>query len=334
MTASASTGTSSTTPIRVSEGVHDGARPRPDAPLIRHIAATWGREVAVRYQALPYFLVPDDGLSTYIEERQQEIRTLLRGEAFLPWPDSIFDLGPHLRAVAVHADAPMGRVPHLKETLACAGAFVRLTARTPYLRGRGALSPWLPQAAIAALEPAPTTAVMETWLLLDGAIITPTPSVTFLPLGVAEGWDRVQSIVPRDMNLHLRHASARLVSHTLLVLVYVNLSTEYMVYTEPVLSTREQRLDRKSARRRVDLRLGMGRYLLIDPSRSSAYGHPSGGQSAARTRPTGGTRAAHGRRGHWRYLRHERFRRDPATNEVRRIPIPAAWIGKRTCRAG
>ncbi len=298
MTASASTGTSSTTPIRVGEGVPGGARPRPDAPLIRHIAATWGREVAVRYQALPYFLVPDDGLSAYIEERQQEIRALLRGEAFLPWPDSIFDLGPHLRTAAVHADAPMMRVPHLKETLARAGAFVRLTAWAPYLRGRGTLSPWLPQAAIAALEPAPTTAVMETWLLLDGAIITPTPAVTFLPLGVAEGWDRVPSIVPRDTDPHLRHASERLVSHTLLVLGYVNLSTEYMVYAEPVLSSREQRLDRKGARRRVDLRLGMGRYLLIDPSRSGTFGHPSGDRSMAGTGPTGGTRAAHGRRGH------------------------------------
>lgn len=210
---------------------------------------------------------------------------------------------------------------------------MRLTAQTIYLRARAACSPWLPAATIAALEPAPMTAVMETWLLLDGAIITPTPAVTFLPLGVAEGWDRVQSIVPRDMIQRLRHASEWLVDHTLLVLGYVNLSTEYMVYAEPVRSPREQCLDRKSARRPVDRRLGMGRYLLIDPARSGAYGHPSGGQGAAGTKPTGGIRAAHGRRSPWRYLRHERFRRDPATNGVRRILIPNVWIGERTWQA-
>jgi len=292
MATSASTGTSSTTPARVGDSSRRAARPRPDAPLIRHIAATWGREVAARYQALPYFLVPDDGLSAYIEERQREIHELLRGEAFLPWPDSIFDLGPHLHEAAVRADAPTGRAPKLTDTLARTGAFVRLTAQTPYLRARATHSPWLPAAAITALEPAPMTAVMETWLLLDGAIITPTPAVTFLPLGVAEGWDRVQSIVPRDMDRRLRHASEWLVGHTLLVLGYVNLSAEYMVYAEPVLSPREQRLDRKSTRRRVDLRLGMGHYLLIDPARSGAYGHPSGGRSAAGTKSTGGPRTA------------------------------------------
>lgn len=135
------------------------------------------------------------------------------------------------------------------------------------------------------------------------------------------------------MDRRLRHASEWLVGHTLLVLGYVNLSAEYMVYAEPVLSPREQRLDHKSTRRRVDLRLGMGRYLLIDPARSGAYGHPSGGRGTAGTGPTGGTRAAHGRRGHWCYLRHERFRRDPTTNGVRRIPIPAVWIGERAWQA-
>jgi len=66
MVQSASTDTSSTTPTPVGDGSRRAARSRPDAPLIRHIAATWGREVATRYQALPYFLVPDDGLSAYI----------------------------------------------------------------------------------------------------------------------------------------------------------------------------------------------------------------------------------------------------------------------------
>jgi hypothetical protein len=106
-------------------------------------------------------------------------------------------------------------------------------------------------------------------------------------------------------------------------IAYLLAADEFLVQVTPDLTERERRQSQHSAKTKPWTRQDLEHYILIDPQRAGDYGHEQrehqGGLHAS-PRP-------HTRRGHWRELRAERFRRDQQTGDAARVWVKPAWIG-------
>ncbi|MBV9279331.1 MAG: hypothetical protein JOZ41_04550 [Chloroflexi bacterium] len=112
----------------------------------------------------------------------------------------------------------------------------------------------------------------------------------------------------------------------LLTLAYLLQCEEHVVAVRPV--ERKGEKVRPAGKDPKPWTRSLPHLILLDPLRAREYGQPGGAGERDET-PGGHTSPRpHGRRGHWRMLRAERFRRDEA-GQVRRVFVRPAWIGPR-----
>lgn len=280
-------------------------------PLIRHLARTYGVELARRYRQLPLFLLPED--SAPLVESEAELLSVIDREAGipLPFPDLLLDF-------PAGATAPLQRT--LPEWPHRGRLWVRVRLVSTALQD--------PQLLISPdhLERYQELTLLEGWeeRTTDGGF-SPLPDFSLVPLTAEAGdfaalrhafpnpdhlegrWDGIWCNLARctlDEDPHtLRCVGSELIHSTtcrlvLLALIYLSEGLGTVLQVEPAapLSEREQR----TAEIKPWLLPRRRTWIVIDPDRLQQYGHPSTlapDQGRHRRSPT-----PHPRRGHWRRL--------------------------------
>ncbi len=335
-------------------------RPGPDALAT---ARAW--------QALPYVRLPGDEFARYLwGERERLTETM--PEAQLPWADAVYDLADGRQlfmdllgwsARAWEASFPSRGQCWLRVT-ALPAYLRRERVASPWLgawsRGTGGSGDLL-----APFRAAPDRWIaVEVWeagaLRPDGTSGFPAyPDVSIIPR--ADPWDAagLAHLYPNPACrsgraygpgfCHVRRCKygfgdprqAPCLTSDLLMSVGVMMAVLTLAYLdqsdELVVEVRSERPARGRRRNpKPWLDTDLPHHILIDPARVREYGHPSAGGVAADTAGGvgGESGARHGSpRGHWRYLRHERFRRDEQ-GRVRRIRVREPWEGAPAWTAG
>jgi hypothetical protein len=78
---------------------------RSDWPLIKHIARSFGTEVAQDWQRVPLVLIPEDGFLNYINEVfpiQKKIVEVNANELIMPFRDVVFEFTLNTRISMLH----------------------------------------------------------------------------------------------------------------------------------------------------------------------------------------------------------------------------------------
>lgn len=334
--------------------------PRGDEPLIRHVAETHTLQAAQAWQRLPYILLPENGFGQYLAQHTRELQEAMPLVEHLPWDDALYDLLYHRTAFL---DDTIGASPVLSQAFGKVDrghCWLRISSGQRYLRRQAVTSPWLtgPRDLLEFAAPDPDTwLAVEVWesevLRPDGTRGFPSyPDVTLVP--VATPWDygswahlytnplcRVDRAYgagfcnlarcpfPSGHPKQVPCVGSEVVmsaggSLALLALAYLVACDQYLVEVTPAAAAhpptpKEQRQE-KIAEQKPWLRRDLPHYILIDPQQAAEYRQSGTGEKGTHAAPL-----PHGRRGHWRTLRHERYHVPPG--EVRRVFVKPTWIG-------
>ena len=325
---------------------------RGDTHLIRYLAETCGLATAQFWQHLPYVLLPGEGFQSYVQAHGGDLQTGCPTFDRLPWPDFVCDCAPALLDTIAWARVAEKR-PDIADKLPRdvahprAQAWVRVTTKEAWLRGQAVASRWYSAELVETIR---KSLAFDPWICLEvwlRTLMTPDQCVPqTLFISTSHPWDGGSGsqvcarppwvIDTPTFNMRtIVDQAARTAAYTVAYLTQCN---EYMVEVAPQLSERQQKASAKAARKRPWLREDRPHYILLDPQRAHEYGAgPPAPASTAGTMPvptpTAGAAPAsmaevaalrpHGRRGHWRELRHERFK------EHRQVWVAPAWVGAR-----
>jgi len=302
---------------------------RGDAPLITALAAAYGPDLARAWQALPYLVLPGEGFFDHLYERQMDLKRGMPALDHLPWPDVVVDCGDLAEGLLRRARAANGSL----DTRPPGRSWARVARGDHYDAARRTLSPWAAQDRPDAVDgpafrarplAAADLVVAEIWAArADGGGSRPT--VVFVP--AATPWDAATHTYVHETEGMARDERARVGARMVMVAVllafaYLQQASEHLVEVTPRLTPAQATQDARSRAKRPALRIGLPQYILLDPTRAREYGQPAGERES---RP-GQARPApqpHGRRGHWRELRADRY----GERRGQRVWVRPAWIG-------
>jgi len=304
-------------------------RPRPDARRVRHIEQFYGRRVAEEHQALPFLLVPGDGFGAYLDSEMDHLRASMDTLEGLPWDDFCLDASSFVRAQ--WAQQMEGGI--IDPTQEPEQLWIRVTAGAEFLARQRDLSPWWTENGVYPREdeygpiPDPRTAViLEVTTAVVGKVRAQQPDIVIIPAG--SPWDTLSyGLRPARATIE---ADDDVVAHmldrahlALATLAYLYQTDDYLVEVKATMTPMEEKSNEKSIKKRPDLRLDLGRYILIDPMRA-AEDYGAGKSEKDPSAPVEGEHRAvkpHRRRGHWRHLYSDYWK------IKRRIRIATQWIG-------
>ncbi len=303
---------------------------RGDAPLIKALAAAYASDVARAWQALPYLVLPGEGFFDHLYERQVDLRRAMPALDHLPWPDVVVDCGDLAQGLLRRAREAQGS----PDTRPTGRAWARVARGDRYDAARRALSPWAALVRPVAVDgPAPRDrplaaadlVVAEIWAARADGGVGSRPTVAYVP--AATPWDAATHAYMHETEGMARDERARVGARMVMVAVllafaYLQQASEHLVEVTPRLTPAQATQDARSVTKRPELRIGLPRYILLDPTRAREYGQPAGerdsrpGQARPSPRP-------HGRRGHWRKLRADRH----GERRGQRVWVRPAWVG-------
>jgi len=276
---------------------------RSDWPLMRHLAKTYGADVARAWQRLPFVTLDSNPLFA----RRDEVRAAVPTLDHLPWDDCLIhctNMSPYVRVT---------RTPVYLAERRRFSPWYR-SDRGPGAEGLVHLEAWSESGDPAGFGREPYAALVATqapwddryWAILGGdegmlglRIIGPDEE---RPGTWQERWKAMQEVYFEP---------------ALLVLAYCAICPEYLVSETPTAAA--------PPRPRNDPKPWMNEHLpriiLLDPRQApSANGSgPHHGGTHASPRP-------HQRRGHWHELRHPKFRRND-DGSTRKVFVKPAWVG-------